>query len=98
MNNTTTQLTEAAWSKLEALSTIRRFIQNELEHASSLPPNIPNEKFERALNQIDGFSAVISQFLVSKNQGPYSQELEEKFEELSDRYTALMQELERIID
>lgn len=98
MNNTATQLTYAAWSKLETLSTMRRFIQSELDHSHSFPSGLSIQKFEQALHRIDGFSSDFSNFLAAKNAAADPDYLEEKFDELSYRYTALMQEMESILD
>lgn len=97
MNNTATKLTDAAWSKLETLSTMRRFIQSELDHSHSFPPGFSSEKLERALSRIDSFSSDFSKFLAAKNAHSHSDHLEEQFDELSHGYSALMQDIETIV-
>jgi hypothetical protein len=98
MNDPVTKLTDAAWSKMEVLSTMRRFIQNELNYPESLPMGFSTEKLQNALLRIDSFSGEFSHFLSLKNVQPDPDFLEDKFDELSDRYNFLMQELESLVN
>lgn len=98
MNNPATNLADAAWSKMEVLSTMRRFIQNELNHPDSLPNGFTPEKLQNALYSIDGFSGEFAYFLSLKNAQPDLSYLEDKFDELAHRYNHLMQELENIVN
>jgi hypothetical protein len=98
MNNPVTKLADAAWSKIEVLSTMRRFIQNELNYPDSLPAGFSSEKLRQALVRIDSFSGEFSYFLSLKNTQPDPTYLEDKFDELSNQYNDLMQELERIVN
>lgn len=97
MDNTITKLADAAWSKMEALFRMRKFIENELDHAQSFPPGFSSEKLHQALLRIDGFTTEFSGFLSFKNSVVHPNDLEEQFDELSHRYAELMQELENTI-
>ncbi|MCC6724039.1 MAG: hypothetical protein IT258_05975 [Saprospiraceae bacterium] len=98
MNNPVTNLADAAWSKMEVLSTMRRFIQNELNYPDSLPAGFSTEKLQSALVSIDSFSGEFSYFLSLKNTQPDPTYLEDKFDELSNQYNHLMQELESLVN
>lgn len=99
MNNPVTNLVDAAWSKMEALSTMRSFIQNELNHhPDSLPIGFTAEKRHHAPSSMDGFSGKSAYFLRLKNTQPDLSYLEDQFDELDQRYHCLMQELERIVN
>lgn len=76
---------------------MRRFIENELDHSKSFPAGFSSEKLEQALRQIDGFSAEFSRFLSLKNNHSGVQDLEIEFDELSNRYAMLMQDIEVIV-
>lgn len=96
MNDTATKLSDAAWSKIEVLSALRRFIQQELDNADSLSPGFSTAKLKEAIVKIDFFSVAFSRFLAAKNTGTPPDSLEEKFDQLSDRYEALMISIENL--
>jgi hypothetical protein len=98
MNDTRTQLSDAAWSKLESLSSLRKFLQQELEHANSFPSGPSDEQLVKSLYLIDSFSNEITGFLNSMNYRHLSIDAEDEFDELSERYAGLMHDLERIVE
>ncbi len=97
MNNTRKNLTAAAWSKLESLSSLRRFLQKELDHTHQFDAFNPDERIVEALHSIDSFSTEISRFLHFSNEENRPFELENEFDDLSARYHALMDKLEKMV-
>jgi predicted component of type VI protein secretion system len=98
MNDANTKLADLAWSKMEALSKMRKFIQNELDFLHSSSQVVSPDKFYQALTRIDGFTSEFSKFLTIKRSRRHEPEyLEQEFEALSAGYVALMRELENTI-
>lgn len=93
MNNTAARLREAAWSKINALSSMRQFIQNELEHSQSFLPTDSIEKLRRALGQIDSFNAEVFELIQQTKEDDYTENLEQQIDELSDQYDYLMEDV-----
>lgn len=96
MNSTTIRLRESAWSKIEALASMKRFIQSELEHSQSLLPSDSYEKLREALNQINRSNSEVFLLIEQPNQVSLTAGLEQKLEELSCQYDHLMQNMEGI--
>ncbi len=98
MNNTVTRLSDLAWSKLENISRVRKFLQGELDHSHSFPSGISLNNFEQGLDKIDRFTADFSRFLsIMRSRRQHPDVLEEQFDELSAQYAGLMQELESLV-
>ena len=97
MNSPGKNLTAAAWSKLESLSSLRRFLQKELDHSHQFDAFHPDDRIVEALHSIDSFSAEISRFLQFSNEENSPFEIENSFDDLSARYQALMDRLEKMV-
>ncbi|MCB0521083.1 MAG: hypothetical protein H6577_06835 [Lewinellaceae bacterium] len=97
MNSTRKNLAAAAWSKLESLSSLRKFLQKELEHTHQFSAALSGDSIVEALYSIDSFSKEISTFLQLANDEDNLADLEEAFEGLSTRYHALMNNMEKMI-
>lgn len=96
MNNTVARLREAAWSKMNALASMRQFIQSELEHSQSFLPTTSIEKLRHALSQIDSFNAEVFELIQQSNESDHDENLEHQLDELSNQYDYLMQDVEGI--
>lgn len=96
MNSTANRLQQAAWSKMETLSSMRQFIQQELEHSQSFLPTNSVEKLRQALGQIDSFRNEAFELIQQAKETDNSAQLEHQFEELDSQYDYLMQGVESI--
>lgn len=81
---------------MNALASMRQFIQSELEHSQSFLPTSSIEKLRRALSQIDSFNAEVFELIQQSNESAYSENLEHQLDELSAQYDFLMQDVEGI--
>lgn len=73
---------------LESLSRLRKSVQKELDFINSISRRLSAEKLERALEEIDGFSAAIADFLAQLTHRE-DDELERSFRMLVDQHDAL---------
>lgn len=85
MNSTQKRLSNAAWAMLEALSRLRKSVQQEQGFYWSISPTLKSERLEAALDQIDGFSSQVSGFLAELYQRS-DDELESAFSALEQQY------------
>ncbi|MCU0348886.1 MAG: hypothetical protein MUC59_18240 [Saprospiraceae bacterium] len=96
MNSTQRRLSAAAWAMLEALSRLRKSVQKELDFLLSISPSLKSERLESILWEIDEFSATISKFLATVNEGEET-DLEGAFGRLNDHFEQLTSRAEAML-
>ncbi|MBI1225679.1 MAG: hypothetical protein GC192_10625 [Bacteroidetes bacterium] len=96
MDSTQRRVSAAAWSKLEALSKLRKSVQKEMDFINSISPQLSLGKLENTLMEIETFSSKVSEFL-SNLQHLNDDAIENYYEELDSNYQVLTDKVSQML-